>query len=814
MTSANPVSPNQTGSSLELGIFLASFAVLFLELLLTRIFSVTMFHHFAFFAVALAMTGLGAGGLALTVLPERFPRERLPVLAGVSALVFALATVLVVSLAFHLPVTLQLREAGFRNALLVFAAAVVPFVAAGLILALLLTHHPQRVSRLYGWDLLGAAAACAVVAPALTLLGAPTAVLVAAAVGALSGAVLAHRAAQVRRACLLVAGLLALLAGANAVWGFYDVRVAKGRPQFATLVTRWNAYSRVEVNGTPEDLVTPMPPFGFGYSSTLPEVTTREVFLRYDADALTQITGFDGDLEQVAYLGYDVTSAPYHMRRFERVLVLGAGGGRDVLTALALGSSGITAVEVNPLTIALLRGRFAGFTGGLYTNHTEVEVVRDDGRNFVRRAGERYELIQASLVDTWAASAAGAYALVDNNLYTVEAFREYLGRLTDDGVMAFSRWYHDPPVEVLRLVVLAKDALRNEVGGNVARHLFVVRTQPTNLPIPSLATVLIGRSPFREPELERLREWARAMGFAVSYDPGRATEKGDPLLAQILDADAGSLIDSVPYDLSLVTDDRPFFFDRVPLVPWALHRLGLPARSAGRGRLTTGGQTLLASLVVALAATMVLVLLPVAPRLRGRAGGTGSAVPLGRAAWWIVFFLGIGLGYITVEIVAIHRLNLYLGNPTYALAVVLATLLAGSGVGSLAGGRWLTRWSPAVTAWWVLVALVVYHVGFPPAMNATLGGSAAAKIAVSVATIAPVAFLMGLPFPRGLRAVAGISARMVSWSWAVNAAASVFGSVCAVLVSMTAGFGAAMLVGIGAYGLALLAAQMAALTRR
>jgi SAM-dependent methyltransferase len=810
MTSPSPVSPEHTGSRLELGIFLASFAVLFLELLLTRIFSVTMFHHFAFFAVALAMTGLGAGGLALTVWPERFPRERLPVQAGVSALVFALATVLVVSLAFHLPVTLQLRDTGFRNALLVFAAAVVPFVAGGLILALLLTHNPQRVARLYGWDLLGAAAACAVVAPAMTLLGAPTAVLVAATVGALSGAVLAHPVVRVRRACLQVAALLALLAGANLIWGFYDVRVAKGRPQFPSLVTRWNAYSRVEVNGTPEDLVTPMRPFGFGYSGTLPkDATTREVFLRYDADALTQITGFDGDLERVAYLGYDVTSAPYHMRRFERVLVLGAGGGRDVLTALALRSSGITAVEVNPLTIALLRGRFAAFTGGLYTNHPEVKVVRDDGRNFVRRAGERYELIQASLVDTWAASAAGAYALVDNNLYTLEAFREYLGRLTDDGVMAFSRWYHHPPVEVLRLVVLAKHALRSEVGGNVARHLFVVRTQPTNLPIPCLATVLISRSPLREAELEQLREWARSMGFVVSYDPGRVTEERDPLLAQILDADAESLIKSVPYDLSLVTDDRPFFFDRVPLAPWVLHRLGLPARSAGRGRLTIGGQTLLASLLVALAATMVLVLLPVVPRLRGPARGTGSAIPLGRAAWWIVFFLGIGLGYITVEIVAIHRLNLYLGNPTYALAVVLATLLAGSGVGSLAGGRWLTHWSPAVTALWVLAALVVYHLGFPPAMNATLGGSAAAKIAVSVATIAPVAFLMGLPFPRGLRAVAGISARMVSWSWAVNAAASVLGSVCAVLASMTAGFGAAMLVGIGAYAVALLAARMA-----
>ncbi|UCF41256.1 MAG: hypothetical protein JSW43_02680 [Gemmatimonadota bacterium] len=806
MTSAGSL--QHRGIRLELGIFLASFAVLFLELLLTRVFSVTMFHHFAFFAIALAMTGLGVGGLVLTLWPERFSRERLPVLAAVSALGFALATVLVVSLAFHLPVSLQLRDTGFRNALLVFGLAVVPFVAAGLILALLLTHYPERVARLYGWDLLGAALACALVAPATTLLGAPTAVLAGAGVGALSGAVLAHSVPHLRRACLLVVALLALLAGTNAVWGFYDVRVAKGRPQLPALVTRWNAYSRVEVNGTPQDLVTPREPFGFGYSSTLPDVATRELFLRYDADALTQITGFDGDLDQLAYLGYDVTSAPYHMRRFERVLVLGAGGGRDVLTALALGSGPVTAVEVNPLTIALMRGRFGEFSGGLYTSRPDVEVVRDDGRNFVRRAGERYDLIQASLVDTWAASAAGAYALVDNNLYTVEAFREYLRRLTDDGVLAFSRWYLHPPVEMMRLLVLAQEALRLEVGGNPADHILVVRTRPT-VALPPLATALITRAPLEEAELARLRAWAERMEFAVSYDPGLVTSDRDPLLARILAPDAAALVDSVPYDLSLVTDDRPFFFDRVPLVPWALHRMGLPARAAGRGRLTIGGQTLLASLIVALVATGVLVLLPVVPRLRRRGVDGGAAVPLRRATWWIVFFLGIGLGYITVEVVAIHRLNLYLGNPTYALAVVLATLLAASGLGSMAQGRWLAHWSPAAAALAVVVALVAYHFAFPPAMDATLGGSAVAKIAVSVATIAPVGFLMGMPFPRGLSAVAGLSSRMVSWSWAVNAAASVFGSVCAVLVSMTAGFGTAMLVGIGAYGLAVGAARLA-----
>ncbi|MFQ5678346.1 MAG: hypothetical protein ACE5HP_02695 [Gemmatimonadota bacterium] len=790
---------------LDAGIFLVSFGLLSVELLLTRIFSVTMYHHFSFLAVTLAMLGLGAGGLAVTLRPERFRPERLAAQASAGALLLSLSTVCVVWLAFQLPVSGQSGVGGFLNLCLVLTAAVLPFASGGLVVALILTHRVESAGRLYGVDLLGAAAACAAFVPATEHLGAPTAVLLVAAIAALGGAVLAGgRRRWQRTSSVGAATLLALLGLLNARHGFYDVKFAKGERQPPTLLTRWNAYSRVEVIGTPADLVRPRRPFGFGYSSELPDVGAREVYLRYDAGAMTQITGFDGEPADVQYLGFDVAAAPYQMRRHRDVLVLGAGGGRDVLAALALGSGPVTAVEVNPLTIDLMRGRFAGFTGGLYAGFPGVEAVRDDGRNFLRRGEGRYDVIQASLVDTWAASAAGAYALAENSLYTVEAFREYLERLTAGGVIAFSRWYNEPPVEVMRVVVLALAALRREGIGDPAGHIMVVRTRRELTGHPSLATVLVKRSPFLREEVVRLRTWAAELRFDVPLDP-LAPGTAEAGFAELAGRDAARFLRTAPYDVSPVTDDRPFFFDRVPLLAWLGHRLGLPAPASGKGKLTLGGKTLLAALAVSLLFVLLLIVAPLTGRrAHGNPDGSPPVARGGRRAGWLVFFLGLGLGYIIVEIVTIQRLNLYLGNPAHALSVVLFTMLSASGAGSLVAHRRLRHRSPAVLAALCCAAVLVFAWLFPRTVASTLGSGTVVRLAAPVGMLAPVAFLMGMPFPAGLRAVSALSAPAVSWAWAINAAASVLGSASAVLVSMSFGFSAALWVGVAAYATAAL----------
>lgn len=792
----------------DIGIFLVSFAVLVVELLLTRIFSVTLYYHLSFMVVSLAMLGFGAAGLVTNLWPQRFPADRLLPQLSVLAMGFAVTTVLAVVTALSISVSLNPSKENLARLAIIYSLCAVPFFLGGLIVTLLLAHRVEQVNRLYFFDLFGAALGCLAFIPLTNYLGAPTAVLMGALAGAIGAVLFSWRQSTLlSRAALMICFGLAALAAANSRWDFIEVRAAKGRQQPPTLAKEWNSFSRVEVNvlGRPPEMWAPRHPRHAGFSTKLdPTLRNPEVYLRYDADAATSIIRFDGDLAKLWFLGWDVTAAPYQMRRFQNVLILGPGGGRDVLTALSLGSGPVTGIEINPLTIELMNGQFRTFTNGLYSNYPGVSVFHDEGRSFLRNLTGGYDLIQASLVDTWAASAAGAYALTENNLYTVEAFDEYLKRLTPDGIISFSRWYPEPPVEPLRVVTLAVEALRLRQINDPANHIFVLTTNPTNR--RKLATVLIKKSPFTAEELAKLRTWSDSMDFIISYSPDDATRGVAPNdFHRLLSPAYEQFVADYPYDISAVYDNRPFFFDRVPLVRWVSHRLGLSNSRLGEGSLTLGVQTLLLSLIISAVFTCLLLFLPLVVG-RFRAGGNKdieNKVPWGRRLTWAIYFAGLGLGFITVEIVMIQRLNLFLGYPVYSLSVVLFTLLIFGSIGSLAAGRWNQPRMLPVALGVLCVMLVVYSLWLQPVLNLVLGASATWRILVAGGLLAPLGFLMGTPFPTGLRMAAAETKSLVSWAWAVNGGASVFGSTLTMVISMTYGFIVSSLVGLVAYAIAL-----------
>ena len=782
------------------GVFLASLATLLLELSLTRIFSVSFHYHLSFLVVSLAMLGLGASGVIVSIRPPVQDRARMGARLAHGAIVFAAGSVLAVATAFHMPMSIEESASNWMRLLVIYALCVVPFAAGGYVVALSLAYETRLANRIYAFDLVGAALACAAFVPAANLLGPPTTVLAGAGLMAGAGAVFAGReAAGTRRFAAAVAGVFLIAALVNIPVNFFDVRVVKGKPQGPTVAVKWNAFSRVEVSGRPEDLMTPRVPLSYGYSSTLdPQLRVREALLLYDADALTQITRLDGDPSRLTYLGYDVTSAAYHMRRQRNVLVIGAGGGRDVLTALSLGSGPVTGVEVNPLTIRLMRGQFRDFSGGLYTGYPGVTAVNEEGRNFLRHTDARYELIQASLVDTWAASAAGAYALTENNLYTVEAFQTFLERLTPDGVLSLSRWFGRPLVEPLRLVTLGIEALRREGVTDPHGHFFIVRTEQQDTGLPSMGTVLLRRAPFTADELERLREWAVRMRFVVEFSPD-APPGGPGVFQVLLDERGPKFVAGYPFDITPVTDDIPFFFDRVPLLPWMMNRLGMARTPIGGSPLTAGGQTLLATLVVSGACTALLLVLPYAA---ARRRPDLVPAPRLRVAAWTIYFACLGLGFINVELVLLQRLNLFLGYPIYALAVVLFTLLLASGAGSALADRWTTAtgWPRALAALCVLLVLAAFAV--PALIHAALGASTPMRLMLAVLAVAPLGLVMGTAFPLGLRRANEDGPGLVPWAWAVNGAASVFGSALTVLLSMSFGFTVSFRAGIAAYAVA------------
>jgi hypothetical protein len=805
-------------SRFDAGIFLVSFAVLLTELLLTRIFSVTMFYHLSFMVVSLAMLGFGASGLAVNLLPRRFPEDKLPRQAAMAALAFAASSVAAIGLSFQLRISLEGTLGNWLRIGATYLACAVPFFFGGLVVSLVLTHRAAQANRLYFFDLLGAALGCIALVPATNVLGAPSAVLLAAAIAAAAASVFASgHDVRLARIGAIGAACLLLWMGANTRSHFYDVRFVKGSEQPAALALRWNSFSRVDVVGTEKSLWKPHHPVFAGYSSRLdPDFAIPEVWLRYDADAATQVSYFDGNLARMEYLLYDVSSSAYQIRRYHNVLVIGPGGGRDVLTALSMGSGPVTGVEINPITVDLMRSRFRTFTGGLYAGFPGVKVVNDDGRSFLRHAQERYDLIEASLVDTWAASAAGAYALTENNLYTVEAFGDYMDHLTPDGVICFNRWFSDPPIESLRVVNLAREALLRRGVANPADHIMVVRTDPSETLLASLGSILIKMSPFTPSEVASLRAFAGDMGFFVPYAPGGPG--GDRDFTELLGPGGPALVARYPYDISAVTDDRPFFFSRAPVLPWLAHHLGLFKSPVGNIPLGLGGQTLLVSAGTTAAATGLLLLLPYwVGRRRSRAsarGGAGgaTAVDTRRGLAWALYFTGLGLGFIFVEIVLVQRFSLFLGYPVYSLSVVLFTILLASAAGSLLAGRFRSRRALPVAIAALVAGLVLYALALPPLLAAARGAPIAARIALAVATIAPLGLLMGMPFPSGIRRAGRESRTLVSWAWAVNGGASVMGSTLTVLISMTYGFTASFLAGAIAYAAAL--AVVAALPER
>ncbi len=783
-------------SRLDVGIFLVSFAVLLTELLLTRIFSVTMFYHLSFMVVSLAMLGFGASGLLVTLVPEWFPEERLFEQAALGAVLFGVTSVAAIGVSFQLPISLEASAANWLRIGATYVLCAVPFLFGGLVVSLILSHRPAQANRLYFADLMGAALGCVALIPATNWLGAPSAILLAAAIASLAGVVLLPpRAARWRPIAMLVTGCLLAGIYTNGRVHWYDVKFVKGVSQPPTLALKWNSFSRVDVIGRRSTMWTAHPPSFPGFSARLdPDFMIPEVLLRYDADASTPITYFDGDLNRLEYLRYDVTSSPYHLRRYQNVLIIGPGGGRDVLTALSLGAGDVTGVEINPLTVELMRHRFRAFTGGLYAGYPGVTIVTDDGRSFVRRGQARYDLIEASLVDTWAASAAGAYALTENSLYTVDAFGDYFARLTPDGIVCFNRWFPAPPVESLRVVALAREALVRRGITHPERHVVVIRTDPNETDMPSLGSILVKLSPFSPAELAAARRFATDMGFLLPYVPGDTGNE----FSEVLGPGSAAFVGSLPYDLSAVTDNRPFFFSHIPVLTWLRDRLGVTRSQFVNTRLDIGGKTLLMSVCASAFATAVLLLLPHWAGRRRK-----PRVRDGRAGLWATYFVGLGLGFILIEIVLIQRFSLFLGYPVYSLSVVLFTMLLSSALGSLVSGAFTSPGALSRVLGLLVAVLLGYAVALPSLLSATRGAPTLARMAVAVASIAPLGFLMGMPFSSGIRRAGAQSKRLVSWAWAANGGASVFGSTLSVLISMAHGFTASFMAGLVAYVLAL-----------
>jgi hypothetical protein len=745
---------------------------LLLELSLTRIFSVVFYYHFAFLAISIALFGLGAGGVFSYLVAGW--RGSLYRKLGILSLVNAGLVVLAVLAVLTRGATLGI----FDFALIYFTNAL-PFLGAGIIVSLAISSAIEHVDRVYFFDLLGAAAGCMVLVGLLQWLGGPNTVMAVSILFAAAGAVWFSLAnMRFGRVASVALGLLfALAITTNTRYHFLEVRYAKGQKLRPEQDSRWNPISRI----------------GLAKDKDAGEM----IFI--DADASTAIARFDLDHlspDNLRDLLHQGPGIPYNIRPGAKTLVIGPGGGWDVSRALASGSHDVTGVEINPLIATwIMRKKYPELSNNLYLR-PDVHIYVEDGRSFVRRSPEKYQVIQATLVDTWASTAAGAFALSENNLYTTDAFRDYLSHLTDDGLLTFTRWGFDPPRESLRLLSLARVALADLGENDPARHVIVARADANRIAgWGATDTVIFSRKPFTEPDLARAREAIMAAGMSAVYIPGDAPKNpfGELLLAQ----DSTAYERAYEYNVSPVTDNRPFFFYTVQPRDVKAFLMRTGGQSADK-KVNVAVLNLFYAMAVSIAAVLIILILP--PLV------LGTKLPREQGVrGFLAYFLAIGAGYILIEVALIQKFVLFLGHPTYALTVVIFSMLVSSGAGSFASrviigdnSRRLLGVLAGAAALVGALALVLQ-----PILSAGVGLPFAVKVLATILLIAPSGFLMGMPFPTGLRMLERKHAASVRWAWSLNAAASVLGSVGALVLALYLGLVGTLLIGGALYLAAL-----------
>jgi len=765
------------------GVFLISSSLLMFEILATRIFSVTLWYHFAFMAVSIALFGLTAGAVLVYLAPRLFPPGRVHDRLALFALLFAATAVAGVAVHLRLPQPDFETWQGVGRLSATYILMAVPFVCGGVAICLALTKFPERVSRIYAADLCGAAAGCLFVLAVLTVTDGPTAVILAAAAAAAAGVLFASETGRRRlRTAAAVAALGAAALAAAAV--FFSARGApllrplwvKGAKEAAPLYEKWNSFSRILIFSS----AGLEKPFGWGLSPAfVPRRPAKQLGLTIDGGAFTVLTGAPARPDDLDYLKHDVTNIVHAVRPGADVLVIGAGGGRDVLSALVYGQASVTAVEINGAILRAVNGVFGRFTGRL-DRDPRVTFVHDEARSYISRSTKRYDIIVSSLIDTWAATAAGAMALSENSLYTVEAWTTFLGRLNPRGIMSFSRWFHDKPeVSMCRLAVLARAALERIGVASPRAHLLVVRNA-------EVGTLLLSPDPFSAEDVARLRETAGRLQFEIVLTPEEAS---DPDLAEIADApDLRTYLRLFPFDIAAPTDNRPFFFQTARFREAFRHPL----------RLSTGPLPVLVLLLAVVAGLCLLFIL-------GPLALTARRVSLRGALRFFLYFGAIGLGFMLVEIAQIQRLTIFLGHPSYSLAVVLFAMLLSGGIGS-----WLTRKisvppaRPAAAARMGLLLFAVAACGLAtPAVGRALEAAVTpVRVAAAAALVAPAGLFMGMAFPLGMKAASVRHSALTSWMWGLNGAASVLASVGAVIIALGAGLAAAYWAGTACYVLA------------
>ncbi|HYC21641.1 MAG TPA: hypothetical protein VEI94_03000 [Candidatus Bathyarchaeia archaeon] len=770
--------------------FCISLAVILLEVSYTRVFSYKLVYYFTYLIISISLLGLGSGGVVVAVvrrLRRASPASLIPrscLIAAVAVLAGYFVVALLPLQLFKLIDVSSLQSVQSRLFEAVKLGAIcltlfVPFFTAGIALATIFATGTERIHRLYFADLLGAGLGCAACVPLIATISPPGSVLLAGFFFALAAVRLARGGSRWLGLALAPVALLLLLGAAFPRWLPDPVPDAvKVRPiNFA--FSRWSPVFRVDVLRIPDPNI---------------------LFLSHDGTLSSSMTRFDGNPTSLAHYDKDDRSYPFQLLGpSPRVAIIGSAGGNEILASLHFDARHITAIELNPVTVSLLRDRFADFTGHL-AEDPRVSLVNAEGRSFLAGDPSRYDLVWFVAPDTYAAmnaATSGAFVLSESYLYTVEMIDESLAHLEADGLVCAQFGevdFEHKPNRTLRYLATAREALHRIGIDDFERHVLVATT-PSFAPAVS-ANIMLRKAPFTAEEVRRFVEHtARLTGGKVRYAWGGAASDGP--IGHVISLDGPALehwYESYPFDVRPATDDSPFFwhFVRFRDVIAGTLRSDMPNLEEGLGE-----RLLLVLLGVAVVFATLLLLVPLLA-----ARGIWSAIPYKANA--VVYFAALGLGFMFLEVSLIQRLTLFLGYPTYSLTVTLFSLLLSTGLGSLASERLgRSRRAMLIGLGAGLSALVLFYSRMmTPIVAHGIGWPLGLRIVAAVVMLAPLGLCLGAFMPLGLRVVSSLTPygqEFVAWSWAVNGFFSVVSSVLATVLSMSIGFDRVMLLAIAIY---------------
>lgn len=816
------------------GIFLISLAVLMLQVLLTRIFSFTIWYHLAYLTISTALLGFGAAGSLLAGFPGWRSRSvpRLCALCSAGAGIFILVALVFVAPRPINPQDMTVTPLKFTAELCIYYAILaVPFILAGIAVAAPLSAYPARVNRLYATDLSGAALGCLIAAGSLIWLTGPQAVVVCVLLFLASGVAYAGGGALrvvLAMLCIAAAGtvpfsdaLLKFKPTISKVMGY-----ALTLPGTEILFSKWSPVNRVDVIKDEGSIkgYTFWAGNGIGPAYRGPRPGGYQI--QYDGHNGSIVYKINGP-DAMQMLDEHILRTPYLLVDKPAVLIIGVGGGIDVLNALRRQSRSVTAVELQPITVDLLKNRFTEWTNGEF-HRPELNLVAAEGRHYVRSHPEQvYDLVQVTMTDTFSAQSTGAYVLAESYLYTVEAFDDYFSHLSENGVLSFvlGDLIYDqksiPPAMATRLALAARQSLEKLGVKDTERHIAFVsqiniadkegKAAPVTVTEYSsnasvigstLGDVLIKKSPFTDAEIKTLQDFAARNGFKVDVVPGQPDLSPMSALVHTPTADLPAALRKEVLNVYPATDDRPFFYH---VLPWRTIWTGERILWAYPGS-TTGQLVLLMMLAQSIVLGSILIFFPL---LRGARENLSSR----KAFSFLFYFLSLGIGFMLIEISFVQKYILLLGYPTYSLSVTVCSLLIFTALGAALSRRFwnLPKRVFLLGLLSATILLVLAEIAVLPSIRqASLGASLPIRIVITAVLQAPIGVCLGMYFTTGIEILRVQSPRLVPWAWAINGIGSVLSTVLAVILAMGIGFSGVSLVALAVYTAGVLAVLPAA----